>query len=63
MRLCKISLLALVFSLGLTLVHLSHDQSSIQHYLNVQNVAHAEVGDQPLIWDNKVAAYAQNYTN
>ena len=28
-----------------------------------KNVARAEVGDQPLIWDNKVVAYAQNYAN
>uniref|UniRef100_A0A7N2MX22 Uncharacterized protein n=1 Tax=Quercus lobata TaxID=97700 RepID=A0A7N2MX22_QUELO len=35
MGLCKISL-ALVFSLGLTLVHLSHAQSSIQDYFIVQ---------------------------
>ena len=41
MGLCKISL-ALVFSLGLTLVHLSHAQSSNQDYLSVQNEARAE---------------------
>ena len=55
--------LALVCLLGLTLVHLSHAQSSIQDYLSSQNAARAQVGDPPLTWDNKVAAYAQNYAN
>ena len=63
MGLCKISLLALVCLLGLTLVHLSHAQDSIQDYLSVHNAARAEVGVPPLKWDENVAAYAQNYAN
>ena len=63
MGLCKISLLALVCLLGLTLIHISHAQESIQNYLSVHNVARAEVGVPPLKWDENVAAYAQNYAN
>ncbi|GMY38828.1 pathogenesis-related protein 1-like [Fagus crenata] len=55
--------LALIFLLGLTLVHRSHAQDSQEDYLNAQNAARAKVGVPPLTWDNKVAAYAQNYAN
>lgn len=42
---------------------LSYAQDTHQDYLNIQNQARADVGVEPLTWDDKVAAYAQNYAN
>ncbi|KAA8536307.1 hypothetical protein F0562_028785 [Nyssa sinensis] len=56
----KISV-ALVCLVGLAMVHSSHAQNSPQDYLDAHNAARAAVGVGPMTWDNKVAAFAQNY--
>ncbi|KAF2296568.1 hypothetical protein GH714_000262 [Hevea brasiliensis] len=60
--LCKLPL-ALFFLLGTALIFPSYEQDTAQDYLDAHNQARADVGVGPLIWDDKVAAYAQNYAN
>ncbi|GLT72515.1 hypothetical protein SLA2020_444420 [Shorea laevis] len=55
--------LALFCLFGLTLLHLSLAQDTQQDYLKAHNDARAAVGVAALTWDDKVAAYAQNYAN
>ncbi|KAJ9159333.1 hypothetical protein P3X46_024843 [Hevea brasiliensis] len=63
MKLCKLSL-PLTFLLSIALITFpSYAQDTPQDYLNVHNQARADVGLGPLTWDDKVAAYAQNYAN
>ncbi|XP_009803803.2 pathogenesis-related protein 1C-like [Nicotiana tabacum] len=38
-------------------------QNSPQDYLDAHNTARADVGVEPLTWDDQVAAYAQNYAS
>ena len=53
--------LALLCLFGLTLLRLSFAQDTQQDYLKAHNDARAAVGVGPLTWDDKVAAYAQDY--
>jgi pathogenesis-related protein 1 len=62
MGLCKTPL-ALICLFGLTLLHLSLAQNTQQDYLKAHNDARAAVGVPALTWDDKVAAYAQDYAN
>ncbi|KAM7470528.1 hypothetical protein LguiA_008711 [Lonicera macranthoides] len=62
MGLFKISI-SVVFLLVLAMPHFSLAQNSPQDYLDAHNSARAAVGVGPLVWDNTVAAYAQNYAN
>ena len=41
----------------------SHSCHAQQDYLDAHNTAHSNVGVGPLIWDDKVAAYAQQYAS
>ncbi|XP_059313863.1 basic form of pathogenesis-related protein 1-like [Lycium ferocissimum] len=43
--------------------HSSQAQDSPQDYLNAHNAARRRVGVGPMKWDNRVAAFAQNYAN
>ncbi len=63
MGLCKmpLTLVCFVGVLALVLVHPSHAQNSQQDYLDVHNAARAEVGVEPMTWDDNVAAYAMDY--
>eukprot|EP00268_Persea_americana_P011503 TRINITY_DN14855_c1_g2_i2.p1 TRINITY_DN14855_c1_g2~~TRINITY_DN14855_c1_g2_i2.p1 ORF type:complete len:163 (-),score=7.27 TRINITY_DN14855_c1_g2_i2:145-633(-) len=54
---------AMMCVMGLALVHISLAQNSPQDFLNAHNAARNQVGVGPLVWDNTVAAYAQNYAN
>ncbi|XP_062177188.1 pathogenesis-related protein 1-like [Alnus glutinosa] len=63
MGLCKTPLALLICLFGLTLLHLSDAQDTEQDYLSAHNAARAAVGVPALIWDEQVAAYAQNYAN
>ncbi|KAH9655438.1 Pathogenesis-related protein 1 [Citrus sinensis] len=47
----------------LSTTQLSSAQNSQQDYLRAHNEARASVRVGPMRWDNKVAAYAQNYAN
>ncbi|KAH7575467.1 hypothetical protein JRO89_XS02G0118000 [Xanthoceras sorbifolium] len=58
----KVSL-AILCLIGLAYLHLSCAQSSPQDYLRAHNAARAQVGVGPIRWDDRVAAYAQNYAN
>ncbi|KAJ9175049.1 hypothetical protein P3X46_013635 [Hevea brasiliensis] len=60
--LCKLPL-ALCFLLGRALIFSSYAQDTPHDYLNAHNQARIHVGVGPLTWDDKVAAYAQNYAN
>ncbi|XP_021300220.1 pathogenesis-related protein 1-like [Herrania umbratica] len=55
--------LALPSLMALALVLPSLAQNSGQDYLNAHNTARAAVGVGSMIWDNNVAAFAQNYAN
>ncbi|XP_059653086.1 pathogenesis-related leaf protein 6-like [Cornus florida] len=55
--------LTLLFLLGLAMVHSSQAQNTRQDYLDAHNAARAAVGVGPMTWDDKVAAFAQNYAN
>ncbi|KAI3448201.1 hypothetical protein Pfo_004866 [Paulownia fortunei] len=55
---------ALFFLIVLTMLQYSClAQNSQQDYLNAHNAARAEVGVQPMTWDENVAAFAQNYVH
>ncbi|KAF5450235.1 hypothetical protein F2P56_030602 [Juglans regia] len=41
----------------------SHAHDSPQDYINAHNAARKQIGVQNMMWDNTVAAYAQNYAN
>lgn len=45
------------------LPHLIHSQNSPEDFLAAHNGPRAEVGVPPLVWDEKVAEYAQQYAN
>ncbi|CAK9144996.1 unnamed protein product [Ilex paraguariensis] len=62
MGFCKISI-ALVSLMVLVVFPSSQAQNSHRDYLIAHNAARAQVGVDPMTWDNKVAAYAQNYAN
>ncbi|KAF9587700.1 hypothetical protein IFM89_004532 [Coptis chinensis] len=55
--------LALLCLVGLAVLNVSQAQDSPQDYLSVHTAARAEVGVEPMTWDDGVAAYAQNYAN
>ena len=63
MGLFKISFCILCV-LGLVIVgDVVYAQDSIADYLNEHNAARAQVGVRNLVWDNTLAAFAQNYAN
>ncbi|KAM3291379.1 basic form of pathogeneis-related protein 1 [Capsicum chacoense] len=43
--------------------HSTQAQNSPQDYLNAHNAARRQVGVGPMTWDNRLAAFAQNYAN
>lgn len=45
------------------LLNLSIAQNSKENYLHGHNIARAQVGVKPLIWNTAVASYAQRYAN
>ena len=63
MGLCKRELALICFIGILALVHPSHAQNSQQDYLDVHNAARADVGVEPMTWDDNVAAYARDYAS
>ncbi|KAL9321316.1 hypothetical protein ACSQ67_013155 [Phaseolus vulgaris] len=63
MGLCKLSFFALSV-LGLVIVgDVVYAQDSIADYVNEHNAARSQVGVPNIVWDNTVAAFAQNYAN
>ncbi|XP_010252393.1 PREDICTED: basic form of pathogenesis-related protein 1-like [Nelumbo nucifera] len=58
----KSALFFLIIGLAAGL-HVSLAQDSPQDYINAHNAARAEVGVGSMTWDDKVAAYAQQYAN
>ncbi|KAK4739877.1 hypothetical protein R3W88_003574 [Solanum pinnatisectum] len=42
---------------------ISEAQNTPQEYLNAHNEARRQVGVGPMTWDNRLAAFAQNYAN
>lgn len=57
-----LSILAIIYFISLTLnSHLSLAQNSPKDFLYAHNKARAQVGVQPLTWNNTIAAYAQGY--
>ena len=60
----KISL-GLLFTcmVGLAIVQISNAQDTRQDYLNAHNSARAAVGVGQLTWDDRLAAFAQQYAN
>ncbi|ESW20299.1 hypothetical protein PHAVU_006G197300 [Phaseolus vulgaris] len=63
MGLFKISFCILCV-LGLVIVgDVVHAQDSIADYVNEHNAARSQVGVSNIVWDNTVAAFAQNYAN
>ena len=43
--------------------HPSQAQNSPQDYLDAHNLARSKVGVGPMVWNDTVAAYAENYAN
>ncbi|KAF9665890.1 hypothetical protein SADUNF_Sadunf16G0171900 [Salix dunnii] len=62
MEMSKIAL-AIISLISLAIVHHAHAQDSPQDFLKAHNTARASVGVGPMIWDNKVAAFARSYIN
>ncbi|XP_028108441.1 basic form of pathogenesis-related protein 1-like [Camellia sinensis] len=62
MEFSKISLVIVSF-MALIMTHLSLAQNSPQDFLAPHNAARAEVGVQPVMWNDIVATYALNYAN
>ncbi|CAN6450667.1 unnamed protein product [Victoria cruziana] len=54
--------LSLLLGLGM-LIHGTRAQNSPQDFVDAHNAARAEVGVDPISWDDTVAAYAQNYAD
>lgn len=46
-----------------TLISISAAQNSPKDYVSAHNIIRAQVGVGPVIWNETVAAYAQNYAN
>nr|QEQ26623.1 basic pathogenesis-related protein PR-1 [Mucuna sempervirens] len=64
MGLCKVPFCLLYCVLGLVMVGgVAYAQESEADYVNAHNAARSEVGVPNLVWDNTVAAFAQNYAN
>ena len=61
--LIRVSLLPISIALLFALVQTSLAQNSPQDYLNAHNAARAQVGVGPLVWDNNLASFAQQYAN
>ncbi|KAL1289408.1 hypothetical protein HN51_057627 [Arachis hypogaea] len=64
MKTCKISFspITILGSL-LCIMGYVYAHDSPKDYVDAHNVARSEVGEPSLIWDDSVAAYAQNYAN
>ncbi|CAK8530396.1 unnamed protein product [Lathyrus sativus] len=52
--------LGLIFIVG---NYVAHAQNSQTDFVNAHNAARSQVGVSNIVWDNNVAAYAQNYAN
>ncbi|XP_058751528.1 pathogenesis-related protein 1-like [Vicia villosa] len=52
--------LGLIFTMG---NYVAHAQDSSTDFVNAHNAARSQVGVSNIVWDNTVAAYAQNYAN
>jgi len=52
-----------VLGLFLIIGHVAHAQNSPTDYVNAHNEARRQVGVANVVWDNTVAAFAQNYAN
>ncbi|GJR34171.1 pathogenesis-related protein 1-like protein [Tanacetum coccineum] len=55
--------ISLVLAIIMAISHLSFAQNSPQDYINAHNAARREVGVGPMVWDERVASFAQNYAN
>lgn len=56
--------LAMACVMGLTLVHVCRAQNDPQDFLDAHNKVRAtQEGVDPLVWDDEVARFAQNYAN
>ncbi|CAI8591311.1 unnamed protein product [Vicia faba] len=52
--------LGLIFTVG---NYVANAQDSQTDFVNAHNAARSQVGVSNIVWDNTVAAYAQNYAN
>ncbi|KAJ1434863.1 Ves allergen [Sesbania bispinosa] len=59
----KVSFPLLLCVLGLVINNVVYAQDSPTDYVNAHNAARAEVNVPNLVWDDTVAAFAQNYAN
>ncbi|KAJ8769003.1 hypothetical protein K2173_023998 [Erythroxylum novogranatense] len=55
--------LTLLCLMSLSLVSLIHAQDAPNDYVQAHNAARAAVGVGPVTWDDKVAAFSQNYAS
>nr|UKH47132.1 pathogenesis-related protein 1 [Gerbera jamesonii] len=55
--------ISLVLAISMNILHLSHAQNSPQDFLDAHNAARAQVGVGAMMWDDRVASFAQNYAN
>ncbi|GJY40643.1 pathogenesis-related protein 1 [Tanacetum coccineum] len=55
--------ISLVLAIIMAISLLSFAQNSPQDYINAHNAARSEVGVGPMVWDERVASFAQNYAN
>ncbi|PWA54514.1 pathogenesis-related protein 1 [Artemisia annua] len=55
--------ISLVLAIIMAISHLSFAQNLPQDYINAHNAARQEVGVGPMVWDENVASFAQNYAN
>ncbi|KAH7673597.1 Cysteine-rich secretory protein-related protein [Dioscorea alata] len=63
MAISKLAIFCLACIMALAMVGLAGAQNSPDDYVNAHNSARSQVGVGPVIWDDTVASYAENYAN
>nr|GEY75473.1 pathogenesis-related protein 1-like [Tanacetum cinerariifolium] len=55
--------ISLILAIIMAISHLSFAQNTPQDYINAHNASRREFGVGPMVWDERVVSFAQNYAN